>query len=408
MKIKQIKLLILAFSLIISSISGAVMLGGSTPVKAYVCSDPAHPTDVYEYHESDGKCWKVRYTDRNQDPPIATCTGSTCVCPNGGGFQPNGACTQQCTGGDVYHADTNSCWYKNGYTEQDTQKIAPTNNDGTPIASDNAACSDGFYYMKDGIGSGGPGCYDRASNGTFPCGPNQEVQVQGSRAGTSESCGDANKNRLIPKDTKQSSDKTNCQTGYAKDNNVCKPYSDFTNKESCTAHGGNFVLTDTKNPSNGSDDVWTCQAPLADNDPCKGMTGDQLKACQGGQRGEDCSKQATEELKNACNKGKAQSGTDGTGKNCGEAETVLVTCKGEGVQAIGDVLRIIITVLSILIGVAAVGGLAWASILYAKAQDNAGNVSEARELIRNIVIGLLLYGFLVAIVNWLVPGGVIG
>jgi hypothetical protein len=97
-----------------------------------------------------------------------------------------------------------------------------------------------------------------------------------------------------------------------------------------------------------------------------------------------------------------------SGENCGEAETVLISCEGEGVQAIGDVLRIIITVLTVSIGVAAVGGLAWASVLYAKAEDNSASVSEARELIRNIVIGILLYGFLVAIINWLVPGGVIG
>lgn len=101
-------------------------------------------------------------------------------------------------------------------------------------------------------------------------------------------------------------------------------------------------------------------------------------------------------------------GLGGTGKKCGKAETVLISCEGEGIGALGDVLKIFISVLSVIIGIAAVGGLAWASILYAKAEDNASSVSEARELIRNIVIGILLYGFLVAIVNWLVPGGVIG
>lgn len=95
-------------------------------------------------------------------------------------------------------------------------------------------------------------------------------------------------------------------------------------------------------------------------------------------------------------------------KNCGEAQTVLIACKGTGVGAINDVMKIIINVITAMIGVAAVGGLAWASVLYAKAEDNAGNVTEARTLIRNIVIGLLLYGFLIAIINWLVPGGVIG
>jgi hypothetical protein len=61
-----------------------------------------------------------------------------------------------------------------------------------------------------------------------------------------------------------------------------------------------------------------------------------------------------------------------------------------------------------LVGVAALGGLAWASITYARATDNSGTVSEAKDMIRNIVIGLILYGFLIAIVNWLVPGTIFG
>ena len=96
-----------------------------------------------------------------------------------------------------------------------------------------------------------------------------------------------------------------------------------------------------------------------------------------------------------------------TGTKCGEATTVLINCDGEGVTALGNVLKIAIVVLTTIIGIAAVGGVAWASILYAKAEDNQGNVSEAKTIIRNIVIGILLYGFMIAIINWLVPGGVI-
>lgn len=94
---------------------------------------------------------------------------------------------------------------------------------------------------------------------------------------------------------------------------------------------------------------------------------------------------------------------------CGQARVNLLDCgEEEGEVAINNVLKIFISVLSVGIGIAAVGGLAWASILYAKAQDNEGNTKESKELIRNIVIGLFLYGFVVAIINWLVPGGVIG
>ena len=124
--------------------------------------------------------------------------------------------------------------------------------------------------------------------------------------------------------------------------------------------------------------------------------------------GQDCEQRPTQAQRDACYAGQAAAPESFDG--CGQAETVLIKCSRDtqGALAIATVLRIAVNILSVIIGVAAVGGLAWASVLYAKAQDNSGNVSEARELIRNIVIGILLYGFLVAIVNWLVPGGVIG
>lgn len=95
---------------------------------------------------------------------------------------------------------------------------------------------------------------------------------------------------------------------------------------------------------------------------------------------------------------------------CGRAKTNIISCntseeKPAGVLA--EVLKIFLMALSVVVGIAAVGGIAWASVLYAKAQDNESNVQQAKELIRNVVIGILLYVFMIAIINWLVPGGVI-
>ncbi|MBI3889821.1 hypothetical protein HY312_04610 [Candidatus Saccharibacteria bacterium] len=63
---------------------------------------------------------------------------------------------------------------------------------------------------------------------------------------------------------------------------------------------------------------------------------------------------------------------------------------------------------TVLIGVIATGGITYGAILYASARDNQGQVQEAIGIIRNVAIGLVLYGFTVAIINWLVPGVVIG
>lgn len=98
----------------------------------------------------------------------------------------------------------------------------------------------------------------------------------------------------------------------------------------------------------------------------------------------------------------------GTG-TCGKARTNIIDCgEKEGVDALGNVLKIVLFILTILIGIVAVGGIVYGAILYASASDNAGQVNQAKTIIRDVAIGLLLYGFMIAIINWLVPGGVIG
>lgn len=94
---------------------------------------------------------------------------------------------------------------------------------------------------------------------------------------------------------------------------------------------------------------------------------------------------------------------------CGNTKTQLIACSGTtGIETIGNVIKIAISVLTVLIGIAATGGLAYAGILYASAQDDQGKVSAAKVIIRNVAIGIVLYGFTIAIINWLIPGGVIG
>ena len=94
---------------------------------------------------------------------------------------------------------------------------------------------------------------------------------------------------------------------------------------------------------------------------------------------------------------------------CGTTKTQLIACDAKtGVGTINELIRITISVLTVLIGIAATGGIAYGALLYASAHDDKSRVSNAITIIRNVVIGILLYAFLIAIVNWLIPGGVIG
>jgi hypothetical protein len=116
------------------------------------------------------------------------------------------------------------------------------------------------------------------------------------------------------------------------------------------------------------------------------------------------------------NTGTTQQSTSGstsagaTSQNkCGTTKTQLLSCGNAqtGVGTINSLISTAITVLSVMIGTVAVGGLAYGAILYASARDDQSQVTNARTIIRNIIIGLVLYVFSIALVNWLVPGGVI-
>ena len=59
------------------------------------------------------------------------------------------------------------------------------------------------------------------------------------------------------------------------------------------------------------------------------------------------------------------------------------------------------------IGVLAVGGIVWGAILYSSAGDSQEKAKKGIEVIKNVVMGLILYIFMFAIINFLIPGGVI-
>ena len=104
----------------------------------------------------------------------------------------------------------------------------------------------------------------------------------------------------------------------------------------------------------------------------------------------------------------AYAATTSSGSKCGDTQTQLIACDSKtGVGTINNLISITISILTVVIGIVATGALAYAGIIYASAQDDQSMVSEARGLIRNVVIGLLLYGLTIAIINWLIPNSVI-
>lgn len=95
---------------------------------------------------------------------------------------------------------------------------------------------------------------------------------------------------------------------------------------------------------------------------------------------------------------------------CGNTSTRLISCGTDktGSAAINELIRIIVIAMTAIIGILATGGIAYAAVLYSSARDSQTQIDQAKTIIRNIVIGLLMYVFMVAIINWLIPGSVIG
>ena len=103
----------------------------------------------------------------------------------------------------------------------------------------------------------------------------------------------------------------------------------------------------------------------------------------------------------------------GTG-DCGGVETAIIKCN-ENNQS-GDIedngvwglLLITLNIMTAGVGILAVGGIVYASILYTTAEDNSSQTKKAIDIITNVVIGLVAYALMWAGLNFLIPGGIFG
>jgi hypothetical protein len=73
---------------------------------------------------------------------------------------------------------------------------------------------------------------------------------------------------------------------------------------------------------------------------------------------------------------------------------------------IGEYINPAIKVLTALVGIVAVLSIIVAGIQYAGSADDPGVVTKAKQRIFKVVVGLVAYVFLVAFLNYLIPGGI--
>ena len=96
---------------------------------------------------------------------------------------------------------------------------------------------------------------------------------------------------------------------------------------------------------------------------------------------------------------------DDTASGCADLKTSIIQCSSGSGSIVGMLVQII-NFLAVGVGIAVVGGIIWGGLIYASSNGDAGKTKQAITIIVNAVVGLLLFIFMYALVNFLVPGGV--
>ncbi|NCO10946.1 hypothetical protein GW930_03540 [Candidatus Saccharibacteria bacterium] len=96
---------------------------------------------------------------------------------------------------------------------------------------------------------------------------------------------------------------------------------------------------------------------------------------------------------------------------CAGTSTAIIECEdtgADGIEGTGlwGLLLLAINILTGGVGVAAIGGIVYASILYTSAGGNQEQVKKARGIITNVVIGVVAFALMYALLNFIIPGGV--
>lgn len=95
-----------------------------------------------------------------------------------------------------------------------------------------------------------------------------------------------------------------------------------------------------------------------------------------------------------------------------ETPTAIIKCDipddAAGVQNSGlwSILIMIINIMTAGVGVLALAGIVYGSVLYTSAGGNQEQVKKAMGIFTNVVIGVIAFAGMWALLNFLIPGGV--
>jgi hypothetical protein len=80
---------------------------------------------------------------------------------------------------------------------------------------------------------------------------------------------------------------------------------------------------------------------------------------------------------------------------------------GQGTSSgIWAVLLLALNIMTAGVGILAVGGIVYGSVMYASAGDKADQTKKAISIITNVVVGIIAYALMYMGLNFLIPGGI--
>lgn len=94
-----------------------------------------------------------------------------------------------------------------------------------------------------------------------------------------------------------------------------------------------------------------------------------------------------------------------TASKCADIETSIVECNNDGGNPVTGLLLQIVNFLAVGVGIAVVGGIIWGGMMYASSNGESSKIQQAKMIVVNAVVGLVLFIFMYAFINYLVPGG---
>lgn len=98
---------------------------------------------------------------------------------------------------------------------------------------------------------------------------------------------------------------------------------------------------------------------------------------------------------------------------CGNVETSIISCdqneeNPENIEDTGlwGILILTINILTAGVGILAVAGFLYGGYLYITSGGSPEQVKKARVVFTNVVIGVVAFGGMFALLNFIIPGGV--